>query len=241
MKRFNMFDRSRSLLAPTCQRSRLNLEAMQERICPTVTVGMVNPTAVGTLTITSHEASDRVVVSTNVQQQLGEDGVNVHSTTVSFQVNGVLWSVPAGAFTGTTQFSGVDKIVFHGGDGDDTFVNNTSIPVEAYGEAGNDTLTGGAAGDYLNGGGDDDILNGGSGKDSLWGGSGNDSLRGNDGLDYLYGEAGNDTLSGGSDSYGDVLIGGTGRDSFKIDANYSFIYANQFVIDLNAGEGDILF
>ena len=243
MKRFmsNLFAGSKSHPVLSGHRARLNLEGLQDRLCPAVSVGMVSPSDVGTLSITSDAASDRVVVSTNVHQGFSEDGEPLHSTTVSFHVNGVLWSVPVGPYAGLSQFRGVDKIVFHGNGGDDTLINNTSIPVDAYGGAGKDTLTGGGAGDYLNGGGEDDILNGGSGKDSLWGGIGNDSLRGNDGLDYLYGEAGNDTLSGGNDNYGDVLIGGTGRDSFKIDPNYSFFYANQFVIDLNAAEGDIMF
>jgi len=63
-----------------------------------------------------------------------------------------------------------------------------------YGNAGNDTLTGGAAADALYGGADNDTLSGGAGKDQL------------------FGEAGSDTLDGGAGS--DILSGGAGADRF---------------------------
>ncbi len=43
----------------------------------------------------------------------------------------------------------VNQITFFGGEGDDTFRNDTSLPSRAYGNAGDDILTGGAADDVL--------------------------------------------------------------------------------------------
>ena len=133
--------------------------------------------------------------------------------------------------------SAVSSIRFDGGNGNDTFVNGTNVPVLAFGGAGNDYLSGGNADDELNGGdgddelvgngGDDallgdagnDTLSGGLGNDNLYGGSGNDSLDGGDGADKLQGESGDDNLQGGSGNdslYGydgnDVLDGGDGND-----------------------------
>jgi hypothetical protein len=71
-------------------------------------------------------------------------------------------------------FAAVKEIVFEGGAGNDTFINNTAIPSTAYGRDGNDTLYGG------------------DGNDKLFGGNGNDSLFGGKGADELYGGAGAD-------------------------------------------------
>jgi Ca2+-binding RTX toxin-like protein len=63
-----------------------------------------------------------------------------------------------------------------GGDGNDTFINNTSINSVYYGTGGNDTLIGGSGFDLLKGGAGDDLLDG---------GGGNDDLSGDDGVDVL--------------------------------------------------------
>jgi Ca2+-binding RTX toxin-like protein len=69
----------------------------------------------------------------------------------------------------------VETVKFSGGDGNDYLDgSNTNTPLEAYGDAGNDTLIGG------NG---DDTLIGGAGSDSIDGGAGNDVLIGGDGSD----------------------------------------------------------
>lgn len=82
---------------------------------------------------------------------------------------------------------------------DDLIAPPYPTPVNAYGFAGNDTLTGTIADDHLYGGDGNDVLNGGEGNDLLVGGNGDDQLRGGKGSDYLIGEAGNDIL-GGTDS-----------------------------------------
>ena len=68
----------------------------------------------------------------------------------------------------TFSTSQVKWIRFHGYEGDDTFINSTSLPSTAYGGAGND------------------YLRGGTGNDQLYGGSGNDTLLGGGGTDALY-------------------------------------------------------
>ncbi|MDB5386251.1 MAG: cya 3 [Planctomycetaceae bacterium] len=111
-------------------------------------------------------------------------------------------------------------IRIYGGDGDDRIqVDSTArMPVELYGGAGNDSLTGGKADDLLDGGTGNDRLNGGRGNDILVGGDGNDSLSGASGNDLLIGGLGSDDLS---DSDGEnIQIGGmTIHDQSSADLN----------------------
>ncbi len=122
-----------------------------------------------------------------------------------------------------------------GGDGADSLL----------GEGGADTLSGDAGADTLSGGDGNDALSGGAGNDLLGGDLGDDALSGGAGADRLIGGGGNDTLSGfdadgaggtdaatdGADSLsggvgddtlmlgrGDLGIGGTGADTFALDA-----------------------
>jgi Ca2+-binding RTX toxin-like protein len=69
--------------------------------------------------------------------------------------------------------SGVQSVVFSGGDGND-FLNGsgTATPITADGGAGDDILIGGVGDDILIGGGGADLLIGGGGNDILIGGSG---------------------------------------------------------------------
>jgi Ca2+-binding RTX toxin-like protein len=106
-----------------------------------------------------------------------------------------------------TSLVNLRKILFVGGGGNDTYFSSfLAVPVEAWGEDGDDTLISGASNDYLDGGpgndtlfGEvgDDTLNGEVGDDTLRGGVGNDHLYGMTGADRLYGDAGNDHLYGG--------------------------------------------
>jgi hypothetical protein len=121
------------------------------------------------------------------------------------------------------QFSlrNVREITFEGLNGDDRFVNDTALPCTANGGAGND---------YLKGGSGADRLYGDAGNDVLYGEAGDDYLNGGLGADKLYGGAGNDFLDGGhrsgivlcalgysGDGSPDVLVGGTGADTFVRD------------------------
>ena len=132
----------------------------------------------------------------------------------------------------------VTQVRFVGGDGDDTFGNTSNIETIAFGDGGNDTLTGGSAGnvlfggsgndqligganadqlyggdgdDLVAGGGGDDQVEAGIGNDSLYGGAGNDRLTGDDGDDRLSGDDGVDLLTGGNGN--DLLSGGIGDDT----------------------------
>ena len=62
----------------------------------------------------------------------------------------------------------ISKIVFRGYDGDDSFINHTYLPSDAYGGRGRDTLQGGRGPDLLVGGADLDHLYGGRGADELY-------------------------------------------------------------------------
>lgn len=94
-------------------------------------------------------------------------------------------------------------IKIYGGDGNDkiTVDEKITVPVELYGQNGNDTLQGGSG---------DDLLDGGDGKDTLRGRDGNDILVGGDGDDFLSSGRGTDILIGGLGK--DQLIGYQGNE-----------------------------
>lgn len=122
-----------------------------------------------------------------------------------------LWSqggddrLTVGDLSGTT----VTQVHFHGGTGDDRVsATNSSTPLVAEGENGNDTLIGGSGSDQLQGGAGNDVLRGNNGNDWLVGGAGNDTLTGGNGRDVLEGGTGNDQLTGGN-----------GRDAFVFNPN----------------------
>ena len=86
-------------------------------------------------------------------------------------------------------------------------------------------LSGNSGDDTLSGDDGNDRLKGGDGGDNLQGGNGNDSLNGGFGHDLLQGGAGSDILDGGPKPfntgefgvlYDDVMIGGTGDDTYYV-------------------------
>jgi Ca2+-binding RTX toxin-like protein len=97
----------------------------------------------------------------------------------------------------------------HGGDGQDSIDGGTGNDVLVAG-LGNDLVAGGAGADSVLGGGGDDTVSGYSDTNG-----GEDSLTAIDGIDTLSGGDGNDTLILG---LGDVATGGSGTDTFQIDA-----------------------
>ncbi|QDV26829.1 G8 domain-containing protein [Aureliella helgolandensis] len=140
----------------------------------------------------------------------------------------------------------LSRILFWGNGGDDTFVNETHLPLLAFGGSGNDRLVGGTSADTLIGeDGDDtllgmagdDLLYGGIGNDLLEGGVGRDKLQGEEGLDRLFGGLGDDwVLDGGAgddeihgDEGDDVLVGGDGQDR---------LYGGSGEDSLSGGNGD---
>ncbi len=138
---------------------------------------------------------------------------------------GLQGAAPAGCTADVTDLlcpaASVAAAEVHGGGGDDSIENDSSVAsFSAFGEAGDDTLIGGGGDDVLDGGDGsdrltgglgDDRLSGGSGDDELSGGGGNDVLDGGDGRNLLDGGAGTDTLAGGAGS--DTLTGGAGNDT----------------------------
>jgi RTX calcium-binding nonapeptide repeat (4 copies) len=125
--------------------------------------------------------------------------------------------------------SKVGSVEFRGGARNDEFINYVkTLPIRAFGNAGNDYLEGYDANDYFDGGsgsdtikgyGGNDTIFGGSDSDKLYGGDGNDRLMGGGGTDYLYGGAGNDGLIGGDLSDLDYLYGESGADRFLVQSN----------------------
>jgi len=119
----------------------------------------------------------------------------------------------------------------HGGDDDDVIRDSSTVYTLMFGDAGNDSLSGGS---NMNGGdGDDIISNPGGVNNVMCGDAGNDSLVGGCSNDTLWGGDGNDTLSeiwhGCS-----LLNGGTGNDVYRL----SIGSWSQYTIDNFAGAGN---
>ena len=147
----------------------------------------------------------------------------------------------------------VDRIFFSGGSGADKFVNNTSIPSDAYGRAGHDQLIGGSRTDRLHGGDGNDRLNGRDGVDHIWGNRHNDIIWGGGGDDWLYGGDGNDNVNGGSghdhvegnqgadrlngDTGNDRLFGGWGNDILRGHSGDDLLRGEGNADTLEGGDG----
>jgi Ca2+-binding RTX toxin-like protein len=154
---------------------------------------------------------------------------------------GLQGPAPAGCTADGTDLlcaaNAVMAVEVHGGAGDDSIENDSSVgSFTAFGESGDDVLLGGADKDVLDGGDGNDRLIGGDGDDDLSDGAGDDHLSGGAGDDHagsgsggdvLDGGAGDDTLGGGADA--DTLVGGGGAD--VLDAG-----AGDDVLDAGAGD-----
>jgi len=84
------------------------------------------------------------------------------------------------------------RIQIKTGDGNDSVLALTSIPVTVKGGTGDDTVTGGNGSDKIVGQGGNDTLRGGAGDDELLGSAGDDTLEGGAGADKLIGQSGAD-------------------------------------------------
>src|SRR3954468_16836624 len=130
------------------------------------------------------------------------------------------------------------------GGGNDALTVDSTLPVQALGGPGIDTITGGHTGDALEGNGGNDVLQGDGGDDSVSDGNRTDPTAGIGGNDALYGGAGNDMIDGGPLPGGgagaDTLDGQAGIDT----ADYSTRTAPLTITegggadDGEAGEGD---
>lgn len=157
------------------------------------------------------------------------------SATVAVSSGNVVVSQP-GLTPQSFSVASVNSIIFIGRAGDDFFQNTTSIPSQAFGQAGNDTLIGGSGNDTLagnigndqiTGNGGDDRLVAGLGNDDISGGTGADTILGTNGINNLRGDAGDDRIFGGNDV--DTIDGGDGDDELSGNG------ANDII---DAGEGN---
>ena len=170
---------------------------------------------------------------------LSVEGTDQADSVVVREANGEV-IVQAGVGDEAQRFSfnagDVESLEFFGRDGDDRFVNNTSLDSLAYGNGGSDTLVGGFAQDELRGGDGDDFLNGRSGDDSLHGDHGNDRLVGAAGDDSLHGWFGNDELIAGAGN--DYLSGYLGNDTLRGGAGDDLLRGHEGDDFLAGGQGN---
>ena len=85
--------------------------------------------------------------------------------------------------------NGVAKVVVRAGAGNDLVRMSGTIPLEAHGADGDDSLYGGQGNDALFGDGGNDSIHGGEGDDVLSGGAGADYLSGDGGVDTVYADS----------------------------------------------------
>lgn len=140
------------------------------------------------------------------------------------------------------------KVVVHGGDGMDNInASNIPLPVEIFGQGGNDYISGATANDLLVGGDGDDRINGSSGDNILWGDNvgeqnlvagGNDQLSALGGNDVFYGGGGNDFISAGAGN--DYAYGGEGADSLQGNDGDDRLYGGNGDDQLAGGAGNDL-
>lgn len=113
----------------------------------------------------------------------------------------------------------------------------------------NDYLVGGEGNDLVRGRESNDFVFGREGNDFVGGGKGDDFVDGDEGNDKLYGRSGNDTLaySGwGFEQNKDILVGGDGADTFRLEANqFNAEYgggSNSYALieDFTPSEGDLI-
>jgi hypothetical protein len=136
----------------------------------------------------------------------------------------------SGRFSRTIAVAAVERIMFTGLAGNDSFTNASGIPSRASGGpgidvlrggGGTDELLGGGGNDQLFGGGGHDVVDGGAGNDMAEGGAGDDRVSGGIGRDQLGGDDGSDDMWGGAGD--DVIIGGRGNDAIRGEEGDDFI------------------
>ena len=142
-----------------------------------------------------------------------------------------------GADSQTFASNQIQRVVFIGLEGNDTFTNDTAIPSLQYGQGGNDTLRGGTGVDTINGGPGNDFLDGQAGNDRLVGYLGADEIIGGDGDDSIYGGSGNNTLRGNAGN--DLIFGGDDVDNINGGDGIDTIVGFAGNDTLNSGNGGV--
>ncbi|MEN0063188.1 MAG: calcium-binding protein [Myxococcota bacterium] len=123
-----------------------------------------------------------------------------------------------------------------GGDHDDTIDCGNNQNCQAWGNHGNDVITGSDYADFLYGGVGDDEVDGGKGADTIYGGPNHDVLNGGEGEDTIYGDGGPDIIDGGP--HDDTLYGGDGKDKIFGSGSDDVIYGQIGDDELRGGPGD---
>jgi Ca2+-binding RTX toxin-like protein len=178
-----------------------NLEALGERILPSVTASFSSGT--GVLSVLGDSRDNNIVVS---RDAAGNILVNGGSITVT-------GGVPTVANTALIQVFGLA-----GNDQISLDEANGALPsANLFGGDGNDTLIGGSGNDLLFGQAGNDILLGKGGNDQLFGGDGNDILTGGAGDDQVFGEGGDDRMIWNPGDGTDLNEGGDGTDTVEVN------------------------
>lgn len=167
----------------------------------------------------------------NITGTANDDTIVIQKTaSTTFRITNGTWAVNR---TGT--WPGVRVVAGAGADSVST-AGSLTFRTIFYGDAGNDSLTGGALADSLFGGADDDSLVGGSGNDTLRGEAGNDTFSGGAGADNALGGLGDDVINGGNDN--DSLGGDGGADTINGDLGNDTLFGGTEVDSINGGDGN---
>ena len=134
-------------------------------------------------------------------------------------------------------FTEVNRVVFIGFDGNDTFDNRTGVPSQLLGGNGVDTLRGGSGNDVINGGAGDNILFGNEGNDRIFAGAGNDTIFGGFEDDRIFGGDGRNEIHGGEGD--DFIFGGSNVDQIFGDDGADQIFGLGGDDILSAGAGGV--
>jgi Ca2+-binding RTX toxin-like protein len=199
-------------------RTHLELQCLEERVTPAVTVDVQSAGAL--LVIISDDAGDQVAVSAN----------SAGRVRVTDRASG------SNLFSGTLPDLAVIQFIGNGGD-DELRARRVAADyiVDASGGLGNDLLRGGDGNDNLDGGEDNDVLTGGPGDDVLLGRGGTDQLAGGAGNDFIVGDLGDDVLNGNAGN--DTLDGGEGVDQFSAGNGDDHLFIDLLDSQLLSGAG----
>ena len=158
MKRFlnRMLGREAERPAAQNRRSRpkyrtFQVEALEDRML--LTTFVVFDAKTGVITINGDDKDNTATV-----KMTGQETPNPNDDMIEVTADGK---------TVSYKVCDVKKIVFNGGNGNDSFTNDTNVPSEAHGGDGNDTLTGGSGSDTLDGGHGADTTRGRGGADQF--------------------------------------------------------------------------
>ncbi len=202
----------------------------------------ITPRTFGWDALAMEALEDRCLLSANIRLDPATGVVSIIGSPLSDQVSvDIVASTTVRVTLNTTEIeqfplAQVTRVDFLGRAGDDLFFNRTSIPSHAFGEEGNDKLTGGYSINVLSGGAGNDSLVGRNAADLVYGGVGDDQIFGGPGVDRLYGDDGDDVING--QEGGDFLYGLSGNDTLHGEAGNDVIYGGNNNDVLFGGVGD---